>query len=481
MTKVRNLSFNTNEYNPLSQREVRNTFQAQSKESYLKDLLSARPKDYQERNQIYNLLSILVSYPLQAVSVCAGSYLLYDIAQFVWKIELASTLSYFTFLICFSIFFGIESLRRWLVNTTGYHYLATFTIQKEKLQRGEWLRTKLYVLWFISILLICSGTYGTYLFIKHNSPQAQMIDVVANLNPIEQKIQSEASAIQSIDKQVAQLQQTKKTELADKNSYLVWNGTRYLSPTVKQRHDNYDIQINKMLSQKERHQDLMNKLEQRATEKEKNLEGKNEKITLQNNLSKESYAFISSCIWLCFEILLIFMLSYTWIFKYGIKREYLVIELRKKTYKYPIEIDVQIPKPKRIELNTKKMNDNVRTNAKKAGISESHIEHNLKPFDHTIEPIEVEQEEVLNSIQVKGFVRYDERSNAEKKANVRTKPTIEHLNNVRSNSLRTKWKCTENKLFEMYKKGLITTVSEGEGISGMSRGKVASIRKKAIG
>jgi hypothetical protein len=504
----------------------------------------------------------LVSYPLQAVSICAGSYLLYDIAQFVWKIELGTMISYFVFAVCFAVFFSIESLRRWLVNTTGYHYLATFTIRNSTIRKGEWLRTKLLVLSCISVILICSGTYGTYLFIKHNSPQAETIDVKANLSPIEQKIQSETNAIQSIDKQVAQLQQAKKTELSDANSYLVWNNVKYLSPTVKQRHDNYDSQISKMLSQKEKHQDLMNRFEQRATEKEKTLESRNETIETKNMLSKESYSLISSAIWLCFELLLVFMLAYTWIFKYGIKREILILQLRKgiapnhetskpkevlaqkskevlrksltptlqnsfkkshrqfldfvlagtKVYNISYstiqkEVLAGIPNPiiseklwnklisevesihlaNEKELNALNDKQNVRTNAKNSGISDAHIEHNLNDFSENIEPIEVEQEEVLNSIQVEGFVRYNERSNAEISANVRTqnernertKRPIKQVNNERTNVLKTKWKCTEKELLEMYDKGVICTVSDGERVSGMSRGKVADIRRKA--
>jgi hypothetical protein len=311
----------------ISQKEQKDKLFSLRKEAFVSALLSARPQDYQERNWFYQILSWVLSYPLQLISILAGGYLLFDIARFVWHLEPYAFSTSAILGLCFLIFLGIETFRRWLVNTTGYHFLATFRIVDNQLVAGEWLKTKLYILAFISIALISSGTSGAYLYIKHNSPEAATLDVKTVASPITQKINQERNQLAQIDKSIQSLLQAKKTELADYKSYTVWQGKEYLLPDVKERHLNYDKQIAEMSRQRQSHQNLLTRFEDQLQHKEQKTEAENEKIIGQNQLSKESYAFISASIWLVFEILLVFMLSYPWIYKHGVKREILLQQI----------------------------------------------------------------------------------------------------------------------------------------------------------
>jgi hypothetical protein len=307
---------------------------ALSKEAFLEDLLKAQPRDYQERNWLYHWASVALSYPLQLISILAGSYLLYDIARFVWQLESYNFNSYGVFALCIFIFFGIESLRRWLVNTTGYHYLATFQAEDGKLIKGEWLWTKLYCLMGISTLLITTGTIGAYQYSRNNAPQAQTIDIKEVTSPLEGKAKNEKKQITQLDKNIQTLLQTKKTELSDARSYAIWEGKEFLLPEVKTRHENYDRQIAQMQAQRQKHLEMNNKYEEKLFQKEQITEQKNESIKTLNDSHKELYAGVSAGIWLSFEMILVFMLSYTWIYKYGVKREKLLesIEVRRKIH-----------------------------------------------------------------------------------------------------------------------------------------------------
>ena len=316
----------------VSQKDQKDKLFVLNKQAFLEELLNAHPLDYQERNWFYHLVSIFLSYPLQLISILAGSYLLYDIAKFVWQLDNSSINASFIYVGCILIFIGIETLRRWLVNTTGYHYMATFKVKDQKLIQGEWLRVKMYWLLLISVLLITSGTYGTYIYIKQNSPKADVLSMEVATSPIESKIKDEKTAITQIDQHIAQLMQSKKSELKDFKNYQVWDGREYLLPEAKKRHENYDKQIADMQKQRETHQNLVLQYEQRLSKKEQATESENAKITTLHQINKEVYAGISAGIWLCFEILLVFMLSYTWMFRYGVKREKLLemIDLKKK-------------------------------------------------------------------------------------------------------------------------------------------------------
>nr|MCU0448101.1 hypothetical protein [Microscillaceae bacterium] len=260
----------------------------------------------------------------QFISILAGAYLLFDIARFVWQLDVYSAGGTAILGLCFIIFFSIESLRRWLVNTAGYHYLATFRIQNGQIIAGEWLSTKVYILAFISIVLISSGTTGTYLYIKHSAPEAKTIDIQQVTSPLVQKTQQERQNLTRLDKDIQTLMNAKKAEIADYKSYKVWQGKEYLLPEVKERHTNYDKQIAEMNRQRQLHQKQLASFEDRLSHKEQKTEAENEKIIGENQLSKEMYAGISAGIWLVFEVLLVFMLSYSWVYKLGVKREVLL-------------------------------------------------------------------------------------------------------------------------------------------------------------
>lgn len=323
-------NMNTN----VSQKAQKQKFSLLNRQAFLDDLLQARPHDYQERNWFYHWASIVLSYPLQIISILAGSYVLYDIAAFIWQMEKGSISASAVFLVCMLLFFGIESLRRWLVNTTGYHFIATFKVENRKIIKGEWLTVKVYWLLFISVLLITSGTSGTYLYIKHHSPKAAVLSMEVATSPIESKIQHEKNSLTQLDKNIEQLLQSKKSELKDYKNYQVWEGKEFLLPEVKTRHANYDKQIAELQNQRKTHQNLIVRYETKLSKKEQATEQANEQILAVNHFSKEMYAGISAGIWLCFELVLVFMLAYTWLFKYGVKKEKLLesIDLKAKNF-----------------------------------------------------------------------------------------------------------------------------------------------------
>lgn len=308
----------------ITQREQKEKLLALHRQTFIEEVLEAAPKDYQERNWAYHFACLLLSYPLQVISVLAGAYLLYDLARFAWQLEDPGLKAALVFGGCLVVFLGIELLRRWLVNTVGYHFLATFSIAGSDLRPGEWLKIKILWMALISVLLISTGTTGTYFYIKNNSPKAATISVDAALSPIENKIKEEKETLRHNDREIQQLLSNKKNELADPGSYVIWKGKEYLLPEVKQRHAHYDRQIAQMQSQRKSHQNLIEKYEERLTNKEKHTERVNARLTEQHRLSKEWYAGASAGIWFCFEILLLFSLSYGWMYRYEVKKEILL-------------------------------------------------------------------------------------------------------------------------------------------------------------
>jgi hypothetical protein len=165
------------------------------------------------------------------------------------------------------------------------------------------------------------------LYIKHSAPEAKTIDIQQVTSPLVQKTQQERQSLARLDKDIQALMNAKKAELADYKSYQVWQGKEYLLPEVKERHTNYDKQIAEMNRQRQLHQKQLANFEDRLNHKEQKTEAENQKIIGENQLSKETYAAISAGIWLVFEILLVFMLSYSWVYKLGVKREVLLNQL----------------------------------------------------------------------------------------------------------------------------------------------------------
>ena len=316
----------------ISRKEEKAKLFSLNKQAFVQDLLELRPKDYAERNWFYQRASILLSYPLQAISVLAGSYLLFQMAYFLWGVDLQDLQGMGVFAFCISIFLGIEALRRWLVNTTGHHYVATFRTQKGKLHAGEWLGTKRIWLLIISGILVSTGTIGIYQYIKNNRPEVATVDMKTVTSPLEAKIGQEKKQIASLDAEKQQILLAKSTELKDKRSYVEWNGKELLLPEVKERHKNYDKQLQALYTQREKHLALVAQYEQKLTQKENHTEDQNQAAISSNNLNTELYAGIGAGIWLGFEMLLVFMLSYTWLYKYGVKREQLLqgVENKKK-------------------------------------------------------------------------------------------------------------------------------------------------------
>ncbi|TAE74796.1 MAG: zinc finger MYND domain-containing protein [Bacteroidetes bacterium] len=314
----------------LSQKEQKNKLSAINKENFIADLLSARPKDYQERNWFYHQLSIILSYPLQFISILAGSYLLFDLAKFIWHIEIDTIFGLVIFIFCMLLFFGIEALRRWLVNTSGYHFLATFRREQSQLIQGEWLKTKMYILILISCILVTSGTFGAYQYTKHNKPKAATIDIKNLTAGLESKIKDEKIDVEKIDRNLKDILNAKKNTIADKKSYAIWEGNQYLLPEIKSRLENYDKQLQALTSQREKHQNLLHRFEEQRHQKEQKAESKNTQIVAESEYSTEIYAGACAGIWLSFECMLVFLLSYSWTYKYGVKREVLLSQLDMK-------------------------------------------------------------------------------------------------------------------------------------------------------
>lgn len=311
-------------------KEQKDKWGSLQKQAFVEDLLSAQPKDYQERNAHYRLASMLLSYPLQAISIAAGSYLLFSLAQHIWGLAFRSYLGIVSFIFCIILFLGIEGLRRWLVNSTGYNYFTTLKVYHGQLKKGEWLRSNLISLGFISIVLVLTGTLGVYQYIKNNKPQTPTINIEKITSSLSQKILDEKKHLQKLDQQIQSLLQSKKKELTETKSYGAWKGKDYLLPEVKERHRQYDQQIQAMQQQRQTHQNLILQYESQRIQKEENTEVKNQQILQKNYQSTEQIASITAGIWLVFEIILIFMLTYPWIYIYKSKKEKLLENLEEQ-------------------------------------------------------------------------------------------------------------------------------------------------------
>lgn len=408
----------------LSQKEQNNKFSAINKENFIADLLSARPKDYQERNWFYHQLSKFLSYPLQFISILAGAYLLFDLAKFIWHIEIDTLFGLFIFMGCMLLFFGIESLRRWLVNTTGYHFLATFRREQSQIIKGEWLKTKMYILMIISCVLVTSGTFGAYQYTKHNQPKAATIDIKNLTAGLETKIKGEKNDVEKIDKNIKDILNAKKNTIADKKSYAIWEANEYILPEIKQRIENYDKQLQALTAQREKHQNLAHQFEEQRHQKEQKAESKNTQILAESEYSTEIYAGACAGIWLTFEFMLVFLLSYSWIYKYGVKREVLLSQMDMK--KKAIEV-------RSFQQNEQQHHENITLNTIKAekilpknfgfGFSENHFK---TPPTHKSQV----KKEAKNEI---GF-KVTTENNAQNKANT-TKHTHTHTHNENDNDV----------------------------------------------
>ena len=336
----------------LTRKEQKDKWLALNKQSFVDDLLSAKPKDYQERNLFYQQISQWLSYPLQLISILAGSYLLFGIAHEVWGWGLNSPQGIGIFIACVMIFLGVECVRRWLVNTTGYNYFATLKVTEGRLKKGEWIKSNLYCLVVISMALVASGTLGVYKYIKSNIPEASTIDIQEVTSPLEQKIRHERNSIQAIDRDLSQLMQSKKNELKDPRSYSVWNGREFLLSEVKERHKNYDRQIQSMQSQRQKHQALILQYENKLQDKEQSTASKNSAISLSHATRTEIHASVTAGIWLIFEILLVFMLSYHWMYLYASKREKLLEKLALQKAMDTTHSNVQQPEQENLYAQT---------------------------------------------------------------------------------------------------------------------------------
>ncbi|MEO1651925.1 MAG: hypothetical protein AAFU64_00120 [Bacteroidota bacterium] len=322
----------------LNRKEQKDKWLELRKTSFVEDLLEARPKDYQERNRPYQKISIFLSYPLQLISILAGSYLLYELLAFAWSAKLDSLEKTFLFAFCGCVFLGIESLRRWLVDTTGYNYFASLKLEEGRVKNGEWLRSNVYILLFLSLILISSGSFGVHQYIKNNGPSAPIIDIQAGAEDIETKIQKEQDRVLKLDQSIQNIQQNKAKDLAKSQSYGSWQNQKFLLPEIKKRHEGYDHQISQLLRQQASHQSRIGQLENRLAQYKSETKQENKQIIRQVISHTEAYAGLSAGIWLGFEFILIFMLAYPWIYLYGSKKEKLLELMDWKKHEVPAQV-----------------------------------------------------------------------------------------------------------------------------------------------
>ncbi len=277
--------------------------------------MSVTPRDYQERNWLYDVIAKAVSYPLQGLSILAGAYLLFEVGSKLFALPAYSTMSILLMCTSLVVFLLIETVRRSLVFEVGYHYLATYTYETT----GEWLRTKLIVLACISALLVASGTYGAYQYSQNNAPQTDKIDLKQVTTPLLTSIQNEKNQIAQIDKTVATLQGNKSAELKDDKSYALWAGKLYLLPETKTRHAGYDAQIGKLQNQREAHLKMLSSYESKLDKTEDKTHTQNAQILTENLLQKNAYSLVCALIWLFFEALLLYCIAYEWLYRVGAK------------------------------------------------------------------------------------------------------------------------------------------------------------------
>lgn len=315
----------------LTRNEQKDKWLSIHKKSQLKDILEAQPKDYQERNTIYKSLCSFLGYPLQLLSMAAGAYLLYDLVYFVWRIHSHTIRGRLIFFLCFTLFLAIEGLRRWLINTTGYNYFASLRISQGYLKKGEWIRSNIIALISLSIILVSTGTAGVYQYIKRNSPQVTLRKTPGPTKDLITKIGKERKEITKLDRLIEGLILSKKEELKKPQHQLQWQGKSYLLPEVKVRHQAYDQQIEAFNQQRQNHQALLSQYEKERNQREQKIEKQNESLVLLHNHQKESYALITAGVWFLFEIILVFLLAYPWIYRYQIKKEKLIEQAEKDT------------------------------------------------------------------------------------------------------------------------------------------------------
>lgn len=143
------------------------------------------------------------------------------------------------------------------------------------------------------------------------------------------------------------------------------------------------------------------------------------------------------------------------------------------------------------------------------GLNIEQIKDNLKPFNKNAPIIEVETEEIFDKNERNpigfNFDKNHSKSSSNAQMNVNkhklnddkierielelnevknklneNKNPIQKANERKKEKEKNRWKCTEIDLQKAFKNSKIKTVTEGQIYSGMSRGKVAEIRKKVF-
>lgn len=291
------------------------------KNTFISEVLSAKPQDYADRNKVYRQLAKYCGFALQGISIVFSAYLLFDVIDRIFEIGLFNALFYSVIALCLVLFTFVEGLRRWLIDTIGYHYMATFDVIDKHKKRGELLKLKTFATALISVVMITTGVSGVYQFVYNVSPKAKTQDVKTVVKPISDNITAQTQSVKEADRQITDLQSKINAIISNNANYSVWNGTKYITPTADVSVKAFNAQIQEINKAKQKSLDIIYNSQSRANVLEDKTHNENKHLTLLNTNDRFTLSVTVGVIWLIFELLLFLAIAFEWVYKYNVKLE----------------------------------------------------------------------------------------------------------------------------------------------------------------
>lgn len=291
------------------------------KNTFISEVLSAKPQDYADRNKVYRFTAKICGFVLQTISIAFSAYLLFDVVDRIFEIGTFNAIFYAVIAFFLALFTLIEGLRRWLIDTIGYHYMATFDVIDKQKKRGDLLKHKTFVTLCVSLVMITTGVSGVYQFVFDVSPKAKTQDVTTVVKPMTDNVTAQTQSVKEADKQIALLQSKINAIISDNANYSVWNDTKYITPTADASVKSFNAQIQEITKTKQKSLDIIANSQARANTLEDKTHIENKHLTLANTNDRFILAITIGVIWLIFEVLLVFVIAFEWIYKYNVKLE----------------------------------------------------------------------------------------------------------------------------------------------------------------
>lgn len=279
------------------------------------EVMGIKPKDYTDRNKVYMQFSLFFSWVLQIMSVLAGAYLFYDYFK---SFVLNDYLTVGVVVFGVALFFFVEAGSRVLLNSLGYHYVATYSIVNGIKTNGVILQTKAGIYICLRLIMLFIGTYGvgTFFFNVSYLPKTKDVKTVTTL--INGSLEKYNTSIRHDEEIISKFQNRKDKLANNQNEGNYWGNYSQILEL--------DKQIQSATANKQKTLDLVSKLHERANLLEDKTKSENKTEIAKTEKDSLQKSIIAGAVWAVFEFLLFLSLIYVWVYKVGVKRELMLKE-----------------------------------------------------------------------------------------------------------------------------------------------------------